>query len=193
VARYFRSGVAADDAGGVFSNNTSQSINHDVLVRFGSNNSVVISNNIFNGGGVELADFNAGAGGLVISGNSFNAAFANVAAANTAVLRLKNNYNARATSVNGNTFSDHEWAVSLENYNAVSIDNNNFTPLAGSTTYHHITVNTKSINTNSATVVQKTIAAIISGNTFNGSGANGGTALAFLNHDSDAAAFGTSR
>jgi hypothetical protein len=188
--RYFRSGVAADETSGSFSNNTLQSINHDVLARFGNNAAISITNNIFNGGGVEFSDMITGTGALTVSGNNFNAAFANTAAANTAVLRLKNNFNFRNTIVTNNTFSDHEWAVSLENYNTVNVNNNSFTPLAGSVTYHHITMNTKTINTNSATVVQKPIDGIIRTNTFNGSGAAGGTAVTFLNHDNDAAVIG---
>ena len=52
---YFRAAIAADEAGGVFSGNTLQTINHDVLVRFGSNGNITITGNNFNGGGVELA------------------------------------------------------------------------------------------------------------------------------------------
>ncbi len=189
VSRYFRSGISADEASGNFSNNTLRSINHDVLTRFGNSAAINITNNIFNGGGVEMSDMNAGAGALTVSGNSFNSSFANVAAANAAVLRLRNNYNARTTIVTNNTFTDHEWAVSLENYNSVRVNDNSFTPLTGSVGYHHITVSTKSISTNSASIVQKPIDAIIRGNTFNGSGTTGGTALKFMNHDNDAAAF----
>jgi hypothetical protein len=191
IARYFRSGVSADDASGNFNNNTIQSINHDVIVRFGNTGALNINNNIFNGGGVELTDFVAGPNPLTIQANQFNAAFANTAAANTAVLRLKNNFNVRPTIVNGNTLTDAEWGISIENYNNVTVQNNSFTPLAGSTGYHHITINTKTINTNSATIVQKPVGATLLGNTFNGSGVNGGTALGFFNHDNDAAAYGS--
>jgi hypothetical protein len=36
--------------GGSFTGNTLQTINHDLLLRFGSNGPVTISNNNFNGG-----------------------------------------------------------------------------------------------------------------------------------------------
>ncbi|MBL7805895.1 MAG: right-handed parallel beta-helix repeat-containing protein, partial [Saprospiraceae bacterium] len=189
--RYFRAAVALDEGGGSFTGNTFQTINHDVLVRFASNGNVTISNNNFNGGGVELSDINAGAATLTVSNNIFDATFANVSAPGAAVLRMKNNQQMKTTQVSGNTFSNHEWAVSLENYNSVTLDNNSFTPKSGSTTYHHIAVNTKSISTNSALIVQTTVGAVLTNNIFNGSGTPGGTALSFHNHDSDAAAFGT--
>ena len=190
-SRFFRSGISTDESGGNFSNNIIQSINHDILVRFGSNGNISITNNILNGGGVELADMNVGAGTLTVSGNNFNGAFANVSAPGSAILRLRNNYNSKTTLVTNNTFNSHEWAVSMENYNTVTVDNNSFTPLAGSATYHHITVNTKSISSNSSDIVQKAIGAILTNNTFNGSGATGGSAVSFYNHDNDAASFGT--
>src|SRR5690606_8457969 len=59
---FFRAAVAVDEGGGLFTGNTSQTINHDVIVRFGSNGNIDITNNTFNGGGVELAEHNAGAG-----------------------------------------------------------------------------------------------------------------------------------
>ena len=119
-----------------------------MLVRFGSNGNITISGNNFNGGGVELDDMNAGAGTLTVSSNIFDATFANSSAPGTAVMRLQNNYNSKTTVVSGNTFSNHQWAVSMANYNSVTIDNNTFTPLAGSTVYHHVVINNKSISTN---------------------------------------------
>ncbi len=188
---FFRAAVAVDEGGGTFSGNTLQTINHDVLVRFGSNGNVTVTGNNLNGGGVELNDMNAGAGILTVAGNIFDGTFANSSAPGTAVLRLKNNYNSKTTPVTGNTFSNHQWAVSLENYNSVTLDNNTFTPLAASTTYHHVVINTKSISSNSSSITQVPIGAVLTNNTFNGSGTPGGTALTFMNHDSNAASFGT--
>ncbi|MBK6876596.1 MAG: right-handed parallel beta-helix repeat-containing protein [Ignavibacteria bacterium] len=189
--RYFRAAVSVDEAGGVFSNNTMQSINHDVLVRFGSNGNVNVTNNKLNGGGVEYSDMNAGAGVLTVSGNIFDATFANTSSQGAAVLRLKNNYNFKTTNVTNNTFVNHQWGVSVENYNSLTLDGNTFTPLANSTTFHHVVVNTKSISTNSNAIVQVTTSATLTNNTFNYSGTNGGTALSFHNHDNDAASLGT--
>lgn len=187
----FRSAVAVDEGGGTFSGNTLQTINHDAIIRFGSNGDINVTNNNFNGGGVELAEQNAGAGTITVSDNIFDATFANFSAPGTAVLRLKNNQAMNPALVSGNTFSNHEWAVSLENYDLATFNNNSFTPLANSTTYHHITINTKSISSNSNTIVQTAIGGTLTNNTFNGSGTLGGTALSFQNHDSDAATFGT--
>ena len=77
VARFFRAGVSCDEVGGVFNGNTLQSINHDVLVRFGNNGNVEYKNNNFNGGGAEISDMNPGAGVITISDNVFDATFAN--------------------------------------------------------------------------------------------------------------------
>jgi len=191
VPRYFRAAVSVDEGGGLFTNNIFQSINHDVLVRFGNNGNVDVTNNQLNGGGVEFSDMNAGAGILTVSGNTFEGSFANVAAANTAVLRLKNNYNFKTTMVSGNTFTGHMWGASVENYNSLTIDNNTFTPASDSTTFHHIAINTKSISTNSNAIIQVSNSAVLTNNTFNYSGANGGTALSFHNHDNDNAVIGS--
>ena len=188
---FFRSGVSVDEGGGSFTGNTLQTINHDILVRFGSNGNITVTGNNLNGGGVELDDMNAGAGVLTVSGNNFDGTAANIASPGSAVLRLQNNYNAKTTLVSANVFTNHQWGVSLANYNSVTLDNNTFTPLAASTTYHHVAVNSKSISTNSASIVQVTLGAVLTNNTFNGSGSPGGTALSFHNHDNDAASFGT--
>ena len=55
--RFFRAAVSVDEGGGTFSNNIMQSINHDVLVRFGNNGNVDITDNLLNGGGVEPVSY----------------------------------------------------------------------------------------------------------------------------------------
>lgn len=191
-AGFFRAGISADEAGGTFSGNTIQSINQDIQVRFGGNGDVSISNNILNGGGVEISDFNAGANNINITSNTFNSLFSNAAVTpRTAVLRLKNNYHNKLTLVSGNTFTDALWSISSENYRNVSIDNNIFSPPAASTDYLHIGINTKSISSNSNAIVQVPVDGVITNNVFNGSGTLGGTAIGFFNHDSDNASFGT--
>ncbi|MEZ4887870.1 MAG: right-handed parallel beta-helix repeat-containing protein [Chitinophagales bacterium] len=188
VDRFFRSGLSLDEGGGTFNGNTGQTINHDILIRFGSNGNITIQNNNFNGGGLQLSDHNAGAGTIDISNNVFDGTFGNTY---TSSLRLQNNQQNKATNIAGNTFTGHRWAISLENYPTATIDNNVFTPLAGLTDFRHITVNTKSISSNSNTIVQTTIDANIINNTFNGNAATGGIGIGFYDHDSDNAAFGT--
>lgn len=190
-ASYFRAGLATDESGLSASGNTLQTINHDILSRFGSNGNITISSNNFNGGGLEVSELNAGAGVLTINGNSFDGTAANVSAPGAAVLRLLNNYNSKTTNISGNTFINHEWAVSLANYNSVTLNSNSFTPLAGSTTFHHVAINTKSISTNSALITQVSNGATLTNNTFNGSGTPGGTAVSFHNHDNITAIFGS--
>lgn len=192
VARFFRSGISTDESGGLFTSNTIQSINHDILVRFASNGDVTVSGNNLNGGGMEFADFNAGAGTLTISGNTFNGAFANTY---SNALRLKNNTNAKTTLVSNNTFTGFEGdvagyggTVSLENYQAITIDNNTFTPLANSTVFRHITLNTKDFSSSSG-YYAPVVGATLTNNTFNGSGTPGGVALAFYNWDDDSPTF----
>ncbi len=187
----FRSGISADEAGGDFTGNTLQTINHDILVRFGNNGDIKIRNNNFNGGGVEVAEHNNGADSTIIENNAFNATFANSSAPNAAVLRLRNNQADKPYLVSSNTFANHNWAASIENMRNITVEKNSFTPLANSTTFVHIALNTKSISTNSGQIVQTTIGATIKNNFFFGSGTNGGTAVGFYNHDADNASFGT--
>ena len=184
-ASFFRSGIAVDEGGGTFTGNTLQTINHDVLVRFGSNGPVTISNNNFNGGGVELDDQNAGAGTMTVSNNMFNGAFAIVSAPGSAILRIKNNYNSIPHAVSGNTFTGYDWAISSENMNSITFDNNTFNTSVANA--HALVVNTKSISSNSNSIVQVPVAATITNNNFNGTG----NALSFLNHDNDNASYGT--
>jgi hypothetical protein len=191
-ASFFRAGVAVDEGGGTFTDNTLQTINQDIVVRFANNGDVTISDNTLNGGGVELSDNNAGAGTFTVTNNDFDGTMSNIAVTpRTAVLRLKNNQQNKVTTVSGNTFSNHLWAISEENYKNVTVDDNVFTPLAGSTDFLHVGVNTKSISSNSNTIVQTTINGIFTNNVFNGSGTPGGTGIAFFNHDSDADDIGT--
>ncbi|MCD4697458.1 MAG: right-handed parallel beta-helix repeat-containing protein, partial [Bacteroidales bacterium] len=184
----FRSGVSVDEGAGTYTGNTFQSISHDILVRFtnATNGNLLIDDNGLNGGGVQFADPNA-TGTVTVSNNTFDGTYNTL----TSSLRLQNNYPGRTTTVSGNTFNNHLWGISLENYNSVTIDDNDFTPLTGSTDFRHISTNTKSISTNSNSIVQVTIDGIYTNNTFNGSGTPGGIAMVFLNHDSDNASFGT--
>lgn len=178
----FRAGIAVDEGGGTFSGNTLKTINHDIIIRFGSNGPVNITNNAFNGGGVELADQNAAAGTFTISGNTFTGGASDPT---VALLRVKNNYNSIPHIVSLNTFNYVDWAVSLENMNSITLNENTFSSVVA--TAHAVVVNTKSITTNSSDIVQVPIGAIFTNNNFNGTG----TALTFQNHDSDNDSYGT--
>lgn len=174
----FRSGVSVDEGEGTFSGNILKTISSDI-VRFAASGNVIVSGNYVNGAGMEFADFNAGTGTLSITGNFFDGTFANTY---SNALRLKNNYTARTTVVSGNTFTGFVGNIagaggtlSLENYQAITVDNNTFTPLAGSAAYRHITVNTKDFSSSSG-YYNPVINAVITNNTFNGSGTPGGMA-----------------
>ena len=187
-ANGFRAGIATDEAAGTFTNNDLTTINHDIIVRFASNGAVTITDNQFNGGGVEVPEMNASATGLTIGQNVFAGAAAN--ASGTAVLRLKNNYNNKPIVVSENTLNGYEWGVSLENVQNVTMDNNAFNPLSGSTTFRHVTVNTKEFSSSSG-FYAPAVSATLTNNKFNGSGSAGGTGIAFYNHDNDSPVFGT--
>lgn len=187
-ASSFRAGIATDESAGDFTGNTLATINHDIIVRFGSNGDINIKDNHFNGGGVELPEMNGSAGVLTVSGNTFDGTAANPVGA--AMLRLKNNFNSKTVSVKDNIFTGHQWGISLENYQNVTLENNQLTPLSGSTVYRHITVNTKELSSSSGFYAPVVGMNLIK-NTFNGSGINGGTALSFYNQDNDSPVFGT--
>ncbi|MCP9762258.1 PKD-like domain-containing protein, partial [Lacihabitans soyangensis] len=178
---YFRSAIAIDEGAGTITGNTLQTINHDVLVRFNGNGIVNISNNNLNGGGIELSDQNAGSGTLTVSNNIFTG----VGAPGTAMLRVKNNYNSIPHIISANTFTNHDWAVSLENTNAVTLDANIFNTSVA--TAKAVVVNTKSLSSNSSTITQVAVGGTFTNNNFNGTG----NAIMFLNHDSDNDSYGT--
>ncbi|MGE5355629.1 MAG: right-handed parallel beta-helix repeat-containing protein [Deltaproteobacteria bacterium] len=182
VSSFFRAGVAVDEAGGSFTGNTSMTGSHDILVRFAGNGPVTISNNNLNGGGIELSDQNAGAGLITVATNIFNAGFNDP---NIGLLRIKNNYNNIAHAVSGNTFNNYQWAVSLENMRSVTLDQNTFNSSVANA--HGVVVNTKSLSTNSNTIVQVPVDAVMTNNNFNGTGYG----ISFLNHDSDNDSYGT--
>ena len=186
----FRSGVSMDEGAGLFEGNDITSINHDILSRFNGAGALTIqNNNIFRGGGVQVASHNAGAGAILIDGNQFDSPFAYTY---TSALRLQYNNQMKTTTVSNNTFNGHSWGISLENYNTVTIDNNTFTPNALAPNYRHITVNTKVIVSDPIPISQTEINAVITNNDFDDNGNPGeGTGIAFYNHDDTAPTFGT--
>ncbi|SEJ78047.1 Por secretion system C-terminal sorting domain-containing protein [Dyadobacter sp. SG02] len=187
-ANGFRAGIATDEAAGTFTNNDLTTISHDVVVRFASNGAVNISDNQFKGGGVEVPEMNASSTGLTINNNTFEGVAAN--ASGTAVLRLKNNYNNKPITVSNNTLNGYEWGISLENVQGVTINNNILNPLSSSTTFRHVTVNTKEFSSSSG-YYAPVVGATFTNNKFNGATSAGGTGIAFYNHDNDNPVFGT--
>jgi hypothetical protein len=194
----FRTGIGMDGGSGTFSNNTSTAINHDFITRFANAGAITVNDNDFYGGGAQFGSFNGGAGLVTISNNLFDNSIMQPASGNIgtgASLRLI--YFGEVVSANndvlvtGNTFQNHRWGVSVENFKNVTFDNNTFTPKTGSTDYIHMTFNTKIIASTSAAsgLNMFAIGATLTDNTFNNSTGSGGTALAFYNHRSTDANF----
>jgi hypothetical protein len=179
----FRSGVSMDEGAGTFTGNDITAINHDILSRFnGAGDLTINGSNIFRGGGVQIAEHNAGAGTITVSDNTFDSPFANTY---TSSLRLQNNQQDKTTNVSDNLFNNHSWGISLENYSDITINNNTFTPIDAAI-FRHITVNTKLLASNSHTIIQDEINGVFTNNTFNKAlSFAGGTGIAFYNHDSD--------
>ncbi|QLH45211.1 MAG: hypothetical protein HWD58_06140 [Bacteroidota bacterium] len=101
------------------------------------------------------------------------------------MLRVKNNYNGINHQITNNTFTGFDWGVSLENMNNVTLDNNTFT--GNASTDRHVVVNTKSISSNSNSIVQVPIGVTMTNNEFTGQG----IALTMQNHDSDNDSYGS--
>jgi autotransporter-associated beta strand protein len=197
---FLRAGIQMDLCGGVITGNTSTTLNHDFITRFANQGDIMVSGNTFLGGGANIGSFNGGAGTVTITNNVFDNSVMQSATGSLptgASLRLI--YYAEVPSlanqvmVVGNTFTNHRWAVSAENFKNVTFDDNAFTPKAGATDFVHISFNTKIAASTSAnpSINMFPVGATLTGNIFNGSGSPGGIALAFYNHRSTDAVFGS--
>src|SRR5690606_28438011 len=89
---FFRAGIAVDGCGFTAGSttpdegNTIATINHDIIGRFNSVGPIAVTGNTFNGGGIELAEYNAGGGSVTVEDNAF--AYAVPDAREFALLRL---------------------------------------------------------------------------------------------------------
>ncbi|WP_460976338.1 immunoglobulin domain-containing protein [Spirosoma knui] len=195
----FRAAIHMDLCGGTILSNTLLSINHDIISVFANQGDLSVQNNICNGGGIQIAEFNSGAGLITVSGNTLDGSIVQPASGplgTSALLRLRNNSvtSSKIVAVTNNSFQNHRWAVSVENFNNVTFSGNIFTPKSGSTDFRHISFNTKLITSNSASFPNASmipIGATLINNTFNGSGTLGGTAIAFFNHRTQGSNIGT--
>jgi nitrous oxidase accessory protein NosD len=197
---FFRAGIQMDLCGGIINNNNITSVNHDFVSRFANQGTIDITGNQFYGGGAQIGSFNGGAGLVTISGNTFDNSIMQPASGNLgtgASLRLIYYGEVAGASnnviVDGNTFKEHRWGVSVENFKNVTFNSNTFTPKTGSTDFVHISFNTKMIASTSAssTIIMWPVGATLTNNNFNASGTMGGSALAFYNHRGSDAVFGT--
>ncbi|MBK0382022.1 T9SS type A sorting domain-containing protein [Pedobacter sp. SD-b] len=187
---FFRAGVSSDGYALYMTNNTIQTISHDVISRFQTSpNKTSLLTNSFNGGGIEFAEPNAGFLGADIENNSFNWGLGGTP--NYALVRLKNNNANKPFLFKSNLVENNYWLMSLENFQNITAEGNIFNPVVdANNTFKSVTINTKTLASSSNTKLP--ISATFIGNTFNGvSGSVGSKALAFYNHDSNSAAFGT--
>lgn len=182
VQRFFAGGICSDEASGTFTENNIYSTNRDIQVRFPSYGPVLISNNVLTGGGADVTEPNTGARSITVANNIFKGPSPVPA---LSALRFRTNAPNTKTLLSGNVFTGYRWALDMENYRNIEVNNNRFTPAAGATDFIHISVNTKTIAYNSDIVPNYPVDAVITGNTFNGSDKRGGTAIAFYNHKSD--------
>lgn len=68
----FRAAIHMDLCGGSISTNTLLSINHDVVSSYANQGDLTVQNNNCNGGGIQVSEFNSGAGAITISGNTLD-------------------------------------------------------------------------------------------------------------------------
>ncbi len=182
----FRAGFQVDRAkdvliGGntVADGNISQVIGHDVICRFFTDGDVMVKNNKFNGGGLEMSSTNSALGAVTIEANTFDGVISN---AYTSLARFQQNTNKKAFILKNNIFKNVKWGVSLENFNTTTLDGNTFTPSVDG--FRLVTLNTKSILTSTPTT--ENMGVLMKNNVFNGMvGSTNGTAVAFYNHNED--------
>ncbi len=196
IGSSFRAAVQMDLCGGTIGGssptdgNTFTAINHDVNIRFSNQGPVTIQNNSSLGGGIQLSEPNPGAGLITIANNTLTGATVQPSTGQLqtgALMRIQNNGSNIPVSVANNTFTNFRWGMSVENFKNITLSGNSFTPLANSTDYRIISFNTKLLASTSATITPVNIGATLTNNIFNGSGAVGGTGIAFFNHRQDGA------
>ena len=205
LANSFRAAVHVDISSGIIGGATGSlgnvltSVNHDVISVFANQGDLTIQNNTCLGGGIQVSDPNPNAGTITIANNTLDGSLVQPTSGvlpTGALMRIRNNgiSGIKPLFVQNNTFQNHRWGISAENNGGITIASNTFTPNAGATDFRHISINSKLIATNSASLTDaqmQTLSGTLTGNTFNGATAPGsGTAIAFLNHRTQGAKFG---
>lgn len=208
-ATRFRAGIAMDRGIGTITGNTSVGLNHDAIVRFantvaGGPTALVISDNAFNGGGLEFDAPNIGVAPITISNNVITAPSGSAALgltqtqleADISILRLIDNSKSVPVTVSNNQllgYAKGYRGATVENFPLITFTGNTFTPLAGATDFVSLVVSNKNINQNTPPQAPYPMSITVLRNNFNGSGVNdAGRAVEFID-DNDAngtAAFG---
>jgi len=194
----FRAGVALDYGYGVIGGsmaaeqNDITALNHDVIVRQAAGGDVLIDGNTLRGFGIQIAAPDVIAGSIQILNNLFLPATepaAPAAAGDFSAMRLISNPNVKPVLVQGNVFAGHERGVLVENFPGVTLDNNDFTPRAGSSSFVHLVLSNKELFTGSPPQpIALALAITATRNQFNaGTVANTGAAVELLNDNAQTA------
>ncbi|HET6631115.1 MAG TPA: MBG domain-containing protein [Rhodanobacteraceae bacterium] len=202
---YLRAGIDMDAGLGTISGNVIKTLNHDIHIRFATvtpqstSTSISITGNVLQGRGLEFDAPNASVSQVTIDTNAFSALSDAVGLplpADWSLVRLIHNPQNIPTLVANNSFSGYGGdfrGVLVENYPAVTLTGNTFTPKAGATNFVSLVLSNKEISSDVPPLLPLPIGITAKGNSFGGSGTYGGTAVELLN-DNDAggtAAYGT--
>ena len=161
--------------------------NHDVIANNANGGNTVIEGNTFRGFGVQVGAPTAASGAIDIRDNRFELAAvlsATAVAADHSAMRLISNAPGIAVNVADNVFLGHERGVLVENFTAVTLSGNQFTPREDSSTFRHVVLSNKELFTNSTppAPLPQSLALSATGNVFNAGTVGGtGTAVWLLN------------
>ncbi|MCX7557059.1 right-handed parallel beta-helix repeat-containing protein, partial [Xanthomonadaceae bacterium JHOS43] len=195
---WFRAGIDARNAGLLAIGNTIRSVNHDIyVVGHPAGQAVTIGGpdpgdaNTFRGYGVSYYAPASGAGTATIQNNTFTAAAdlgGNVPSNDTdgdfAATRLIHNAVGQTVAISDNTFTGYQRGILIQNFPGVTLAGNEFTPLAGSTTFQHVRLSNKELFSGAAPApIANALALTATGNTFNGTD---GTGVYLLNDNAQA-------
>ena len=184
----FRAAIQSDNAinlqiGGTSAaegNNFLASVNHDALIR-SYQGTILLSNNNFDGGGVEVSvSKGTAAGSFTVSNNTFDGTYAHTIP--TAMVRIFTNADSlMAINFSYNHFINQKWTVSFENTRNVTLDHNDFT--AAYDSFRLISVNTK-LRQSTPVGILETIDIKLTNNDLSANaGLTTGNGLEFLNFD----------
>jgi len=164
----------------IASNNFLASVNHDALIKSYSGTTILTNNN-FDGGGVEVSNSSGTAtGSFTVSNNTFDGTYAHTIP--TAMVRIFTNADPLMTvNFSYNHFINQKWTVSFENTRNVTLDNNDFMAVYDS--FRLISVNTK-LRQSAVPDPLETIDIKLTNNTLSAApGLTTGNGLEFLNFD----------
>lgn len=185
----FRAGVALDNGFGLIGGlepgqaNDIVSRNHDVIVRNGRGGAAEIVGNLLRGFGVQVTTPQPDAGAASIAANQFLTPPMPYMAGDFSALRLISNPHGIPVSVSGNSFDGHERGILVENFPAVTLQGNSFTPRAGTAAFQHVVVSNKELFSNATppAPLPEALALQAHGNIFHAGTEPGGTAVLLLN------------